>query len=63
MKTGYYVRGVTFGDMAQVALGFGNADYTTIHESFHIAEEIGLISQPEIKFLDTQTENIKRLNT
>ena len=60
-ETGYYVRGVTFGDMAQVALGFGNADYTTIHESFHIAEEIGLISQPEIKFLDTQTENIKDL--
>ena len=59
--TGYYVRGVTFGDMAQVSLAFDNADYTTIHESFHIAEEIGLINPTEIKFLDTQTKNLKDL--
>ena len=57
-ETGNYVRGVTFGDMAQVSLAYDNADFTTIHEAFHIAEEIGLINVNDIQFLNTQNKEI-----
>ena len=60
-ETGNYVRGVTFGDMAQVSLAYDNADFTTIHEAFHIAEEIGLINVNDIQFLNTQNKEIIKL--
>ena len=59
-ETGNYVRGVTFGDMAQVSLAYDNMTLQR-HEAFHIAEEIGLINVNDIQFLNTKNKEIIKL--
>ena len=54
---GMTIRGVTLGSIARVALS-PSADYTTIHEAYHIAENIGLVDSRSTNFLNTQRSQL-----
>ena len=58
---GTYLRGITYGDIAEVSLAFEHPDFTAIHEAFHIAENVGMIPQKDLNLLNNSPEALKKI--
>ena len=58
---GTYLRGITYGDIAEVSLAFEHPDFTAIHEAFHIAENVGMIPQKDLNLLNSSPEALKKI--
>ena len=58
---GTYLRGITYGDIAEVSLAFEYPDFTAVHEAFHIAENVGMIPQKDLDLLNSSPEALKKI--
>ena len=58
---GTYLRGITYGDIAEVSLAFEYPDFTAVHEAFHIAENVGMIPQKDLNLLKNNPEALKKI--
>jgi len=58
---GTYLRGITYGDIAEVSLAFEYPDFTAVHEAFHIAENVGMIPQKDLNLLNNSPEALKKI--
>ena len=58
---GTYLRGITYGDIAEVSLAFEYPDFTAVHEAFHIAENVGMIPQKDLDLLNNNPEALKKI--